>query len=773
MNPIRSVAVLGAGTMGTGIAAHLANAGVRVLLLDVPGKADEDRDAPARRGLDRIRRGRPPALMSADDARRIEPGNVEDHLGRLGEVDWIVEAVVERLEVKHALYRAVDAARRPGTPVSSNTSTIPLAQLVAGMPAAFAADFCITHFFNPVRYMRLLELVRGPATRPEVIEHLGRFCDEALGKGVVPCRDTPGFLANRIGVYALQLGIAEALRAGVTVEEADALLGRPAGIPKTAVFGLYDLIGVDLMLDVVASLRRELAPDDAFHRLGAELPLLEAMVAAGRTGNKGGAGFYRTREVDGEPRREVLELTTGEYRAATRPHLAAAEAGERDGLRALVEADDRYGRYAWRVLSGTLAYAAALLPEVGDDPAPIDAAMTLGYSWREGPLEMIDALGVGWFRDRLRAEGRAVPPLLEVAGNGSLYRDTPRGRAVLRLDGEHQPVARPAGVERLAEHSRGRRPLAGNPSASLWDVGDGVLVAEFHSKANALDADSMHLLAVALERVPRAHRALIVYNDAPHFSMGVNLGFVLDAAERGAWSEVDRMLVDFQQTCLGLRDAPFPVIGAPAGMALGGGFEVLAHCDALACHANVVLGLVEPQVGLVPAGGGCKEMLARFTARAGDAAVGARDAFAQIAAAATASSVPEARPMLLVRDHDVATMHRDRVLPTARALARERLAGGYSPTPAPVFHAAGAPTLRAIVDGLAADRDAGRISAHDVVVGEALARVLCGGDVAPGTALTEPDLLDLERASFLGLLREPSTRARIRHTLATGRPLRN
>ncbi len=776
---IRSAAVLGAGTMGAGIASHLTNAGVPVVLLDVVPPGADDRDALARNAVERMLRASPPAFTDRGNASLITVGNVEDHLHLLADVDWIAEAVVERLEVKRALYRRVEDVRRPGSFVSSNTSTLPLSLLVDGQPESFRRDFCITHFFNPVRYMRLLELVAGPDTRPDVIDTLARFCDVALGKGVVHCRDTPGFLGNRVGVFALQAGLVEAEAAGLTVEEADALMGRPMGIPKTGLFGLYDLIGLDLMQDVVTSLKLPLPASDAFYEVAPGIAAVQDLVSRGHTGNKGGAGFYRVREVDGVPRREALDLASGEYRPVTRPQPDAAVAAESGGLRALVEHPDAGGRFAWRVLARTLSYAASLIPEVADGPLPVDEAMKLGYSWGEGPFEMLDTLGPGWFRDRLRAEGMPVPPaldaLLERDAGATFYRAHDARVQQFSPGHGYVDLERAPGVVRLQDLKRTRRRLLGNDAASLWDVGDGVACVEFHSKANALSPASMEILAASVERAGAGHAALLVYNEAPHFSVGFNLEFVRECMRTRAWSALDEGLRDFQDACRACARAPIPVVGAPSGLGLGGGFEVLVHCDALQTHSNVTLGLVETLVGLVPSGGGCKALLERWTAGAPGAAQaqdGALAVFDLIGKAVTATSPQEARPRRLLRDADRVTMNRDRLLAEGKAYALE-LAPRYAPAAAPAFVALGregADAMDAVLDDLVGR---GIALPHDVTVSRALARVLCGGDAPRGATLGEDDLLALERDAFLALAETPATAARIDHMLGHGRPLRN
>ena len=756
--------------MGSGIAGHLANAGVNVELLDVAGSA-ADRDSIAGGALDRMRSHNPPPLMHADHAARISVGNVEDHLHRVGDCDWIVEAIVERIDVKRDLYEAIDRVRRPGSVVSSNTSTLPLALLTERMSPTMRSDFCITHFFNPVRFMRLLELVRGPDTRPEVVEDLAAFCDRELGKGVVHCRDTPGFLANRVGVHALQAGLFEAVAQGVTVEEADAVMGRPMGIPKTGLFGLYDLIGLDLMLDVAASLAMALPRDDPFQRVAEGIPLTRDLVSRGYTGNKGAGGFYRGR-VDA---REVVDLRTGEPRPVARAAVEAALVGERDGLRALAEHPSPAGRFARRVLAHALGYAAALVPDVSDEVVPIDEAMKLGYGWSRGPFEMIDSLGTDWFRDLLAGEGFATPPVLDALGDASFYRAS-AGRVVHFVMGRgHVPLERAPGVVRVDDFRRLASPMLSNRAASLWDIGDGVACLEFHTKANALGPESMALMREALDKVAERHTALVIHSDAPHFSVGFNLEFVRACIAERRWQALDDGLVEFQQTCRAAKHAPFPVVSAPSGMALGGGFEVLLGSDLVQAHANVVVGLVEPVVGLVPGGGGCKEMLLRWTGDTPDEetrSAGALRVFEMIGTGRTATSPELARPLRMLSAEDRTTMNRDRLLADAKASALE-LTDGYEPPATPEMFAPGAPAydaMHAMLDDLAGK---GIALPHDVVVSRCLARVLAGGDAKAGELIDEEALFGLEREAFLTLSRTPETAARIAHMLDRGRPLRN
>lgn len=513
--------------MGAGIAGQVANAGVEVLLLDLPSDGASV-NALAERGMDRLRDPASPGLMSDEAGNRIEIGNTRDDFHKLADCDWVAEAIVERLDIKQDLYRRLNETCRDDVIVTSNTSTIPIRLLTEGLPKSFAERFAITHFFNPVRFMRLLELVRGEHTRDDIIKMFDTFCEQRLGKGVVICADTPGFLGNRVGVFAIQCALHTAFDMGLSPTEADALFSRPMGIPKTGVFGLYDLIGIDLMADVAQSLVNILPAQDAFHKYGSPLPLMTKMIADGQKGNKSGQGFYR--EKEGE--RQVLDLNSGEYVAFERLNLPLAVRAERDGVVELFNDNSQYGDYAWRVLSQTLCYAASLIPEIGDDPVPIDDAMKLGYNWIHGPFELIDQIGVDRFIDRLELEGSEIPPFLQKARGSSFYAVENNILKNKWNDGTLRPLLRADGVLRFSEVRQTLIPQNENASAS-WFEYEGAAVVEFHSKANALDGDSMHILKDAISQAPRQGlRGIIVHNDAQHFSCGVNLGGVRTFSKR-------------------------------------------------------------------------------------------------------------------------------------------------------------------------------------------------------------------------------------------------
>jgi len=765
---INKVAVIGAGTMGAGIAGQVANAGIDVWLLDLP--TEDDANALAERGLERLRNPNQPGLTSEAAAAHIHLGNTRDDFDRLADCDWIAEAVVERLDIKQDLYRRLDAVCKPDAVITSNTSTIPIRLLVKDMPAAFRRRFAITHFFNPVRFMRLLELVRGEDTDPAVIDLLVDFCEQQLGKGVVPCLDTPGFLGNRVGVFAIQCALHAAFELGLTPLEADAIFGRPMGIPKTGVFGLYDLIGIDLMSDVVQSLVDILPAGDAFHAEAAKIPLMTQMIAAGRTGNKQGQGFYR----DSDAGRQVLNLADGEYQAAPRLNLALAERAEQEGVKRLLDDDSRYGRFAWRVLSRTLSYAAGLVPEVGEDPVAIDDAMKLGYNWIKGPFELIDEIGVDYFIGRLQADRLPLPPLLAQAAGSGFYRV---GDGVLqaRHHGSNwQAIKRPAGVIRFTELRQTLQPRNACAVASWYDLDDIALV-EFHSKANALDAESMQILADALDQVESGGmRGLILHNDAQHFSCGVNLQSVRDFFRREDMTGLDRFLKDFQDRVHRMQNADFPVAAAPVGMSIGGGFEVVLHAKQVVCHANSVTGLVESLVGLVPGGGGCKETLYRWIELlqcGDDISEACWKAFMNLGYGKTASSPIIAKQQAMLRANDRFVINRDRILGEAiKAIDDPAGQAGFA---RPDLALPGRPVFEAMVKWLEEAQTRGQIMTHDVKVGTELARIVSGGDVDPGSVCSEQDLYDAERRAFLDLAASAATRARIDGMLDAGAPVRN
>jgi len=780
---IKKVAVIGAGTMGAGIAGQVANAGVEIWLLDLPTDSGTDAEgnalginAVAERGLERLRDPDSPGLMSDAAEANIHIGNIRDDFHQLADCDWVAEAVVERLDIKRDLYKRLDDTCHANAIITSNTSTIPISLLVEDMPKAFQKRFAITHFFNPVRFMRLLELVRGEHTDPAVIDTLDAFCEQRLGKGVVNCADTPGFLGNRVGVYAIQCALHAALDLGLTPPEADALFGRPMGIPKTGVFGLYDLIGIDLMSDVVQSLVNILPDGDAFHAESGVVPLMSEMIANGQTGNKQGKGFYRTYEATNT--RYLLDFTTREYNESPRLNLPLAERAEKEGLQVLLEGDGLYGQFAWRVLSRTLTYAASLIPEVGDDPVPVDDAMKLGYNWVQGPFEMIDAIGVDNFIARLEADGQAVPEFLRKAAGSSFYKAEEGELKSLQDSKVWSAITRPEGVVRFTEKRQTLKPENSNEVAS-WFKLDDVALVEFHSKANALDGDSMALLEDAIQQTSaQGLRGLIIHNDAQHFSCGVNLNGVRDFFRNEDMDGLDGFLNHFQQTVHSMANTDFPIVTAASGMSLGGGFEVVLHSKQVICHANSVTGLVESLVGVVPGGGGCKETLYRWVDQLScgdDITKAAWKAFMSLGYGRTASSPLLAKKLAMLRPNDTFEMNRDRLFDKAFE-AIDNAAGPDSGQVAfnrPALSVPGEAVFHEMVEWLKEHHGKGMFTPHDVVVGTEMARIVTGGEVAVGTVLSEQDFYDAERSSFLRLVATQATRERINTMLDSGKPVRN
>ena len=768
---IGKVCVIGAGTMGAGIAAQVANAGVPVLLLDIV-RDEADRNSVAKGALDRLAKAEPAAFMSKAAAKLVEIGNIEDDLAKVAECDWVIEAIIERLDLKHALYAKLEAVRKAGTAVSSNTSTIPLDKLVEGRSPEFRRDFLITHFFNPPRYMRLLEVVAGKDSDPALVARVSDFADRALGKSVVVAKDTPGFLANRVGTFWLQAAINAAFDLGVSVEDADAIGGRPMGIPKTGIFGLVDLVGIDLMPHLKASLTGTLPAADPYQAIAHDHPLILKMIADGYTGRKGKGGFYRINKEAGKVK-EAINLQTGAYAKAAQP-IAIPSAAQKD-LRALVSAKGVVGAYAWAVLGPTLAYAAGLIGEAADDILAIDTAMKLGYNWKYGPFELIDRLGTAEFAARLAEEGCAVPAIVTLAAGRPFYRVEGGVREYLGMDGAYHRVVRSDGVLLLDDIKLASKPLVKTGSAALWDIGDGVVCLEFTGKMNALDGEVMKAIEQAIPLVQASYKALVVYNEGSNFSAGANLGLALFALNIAAWGEVEKLVAGGQKAYKALKYAPFPVVAAPFGMALGGGCEICLNADAVQAHAETYIGLVECGVGLIPGWGGCGEMLLRFRddpKSPKGPMVAASKAFEVISTATVAKSAANAKEIGFLRPGDGITMNRDRLLADAKARALA-MVEGYTPPEPPTFRLAGAGGRAALdlaVQGFAAQ---GKATPYDEVVAGRLAYVLTGGEADLVDTVSEAELLELEVTQFMALVRDIRTVARVEHMLETGKPLRN
>jgi 3-hydroxyacyl-CoA dehydrogenase len=770
---IQKVAVIGAGVMGASIAAHITNAGIPVYLLDIVPTGAANRNSIAEAAIKKLLETDPAPFMDKKNARLITTGNIEDHLHWLADADWVIEAVIENPQIKQSIYQKLEAICKQDCLISSNTSTLPLALLVKDMPDSFKRRFMITHFFNPPRYMRLLELVSSPATDPAFVEAISQFADIKLGKNCVTCKDTPGFIGNRIGIYWLLYGLLDAIDHGITVEQADAIISAPFGIPKTGIFGLLDLVGLDLIPPILKGMKLALPSQDAFHEVNRLPDIVKKMIADGYTGRKGKGGFYRLNKVNGARIKESINLTTGDYARSEKPDLEAIKDAQKASLQALLSHPDPVAQYAWRVLSHTLCYAASLVAEISDDITGIDAALRDGYNWKFGPFELLDQIGVSWFVDKLKSENRPVPPLL--AKNASLYSTSSGRLAFADLAGQYHPVLRADGVLLFSDIKQQTKPILENVSASLWDIGDGVACLEFHSKMNTLDMDSMALINQSIDKVAKEFTALVIHNDAENFSAGANLGLLMKAIHESDWPAVEQLITQGQQTYKRLKYAPFPVVAAPSGLALGGGCEILLHCDAVQAHAELYMGLVEVGVGLIPGWGGCKEYLRRCLMqpkRPGGPIPPIIKAFQTIGLASVSKSAFDAKELLYLSSTDSITMNKNRLLADAKTKALA-LAKGYAP-PKPYLYAMPGLTAKVLMNmGIKAFRLLGKATEYDVVVSGQLAYVLSGGDSDFTAPLTEDELLALELEAFLALVKQPGTLARLDHMLKTGKPLRN
>ncbi len=742
---IKKVVVIGSGTMGSGIAAQVANAGIKVTLLDLPSK-EGSRNQITENAKEKILKSRPPLLVDKDKANLITTGNIDDDFKEVEHADWIVEAVVERIDIKHNIYSKIQAARKAESIISSNTSTIPLKILSANMSDDMKKNFCITHFFNPVRYMSLLEIVTEPINDIEKINSLRTFCDQQLGKGVIICNDTPGFIGNRIGVYAMQVAMTEAFKMKISIEEADAVFGRPMGIPKTGIFGLYDLIGIDLMSDVLKSFIKELPESDPFHEVAQEIPLVKKLIDTGYTGRKGKGGFYRMNKANGKKILEAINLETGEYHTSKKINLGLSD---KIDIKKLINRDDIYGKYARQILTKVIRYAAFLIPDVSSKYIDIDDALRLGFNWTIGPFEMLSNIDTNKFiKDNLDIN------YFKNLKNNFIF--------------EKRPSYLDSNIENL--RSLQSEKVFSNSSANVKNAGPYQIV-EFTTKANALDTDSM----LALKEAAQNNKSTVVINEAMQFSAGVNLNYVMNFAKNKEWSKIEKFIINFQQTCKTIKYAEKPFIAAPSGLAIGGGFEVILHCDYSVSHANVVLGLVESLVGLIPAGGGCKEMLWRWLQTPEgkeNSEFASMKVFDLIGYAVTSSSPNEAKPNQFFLNTDKVVINRDRQLNTAISLIND-IENDYVKPNEPFFRLGGNSVKDKMFEKLEKLYSEKKIMDHSLEVGKQIAFVLSGGDTNLKSDLSEDDLYNLELEAFMRLIQMPKTQERIKHTLETGKPLVN
>jgi 3-hydroxyacyl-CoA dehydrogenase len=803
---IEKAAVLGAGTMGSRIAAHLANAGLPCILLDIvppdlkPNAPAGDRNKIVRAGLEAAKKSKPAAFFVPALAEKVSIGNFEDDLARCAEADWIIEVVAENLEIKRNLLSRVAQFRKPGAIVTTNTSGLPVHLIAEAMSEEFQQHWAGTHFFNPPRYMKLVEVIPGPKTSSEVLETLSDFCDRRLGKGVVIAKDTPNFIANRIGTFSMLNAIRLMASLGMTVEEVDACTGPAVGWPKSATFRTADLVGLDVLVHVIKNIY-ETAPNDESREMYKVPALIEEMARSGRLGDKTGQGFYKKVKGEGEKEILTLDVNTMEYRPRQKAKFASLEMGKaiegtRERLRALVgpllegQKGDKAQQFIWSGLSEMCLYAARRVPEISDSVLDVDHALQWGFAWEMGPFEMMDAIGVKAFAAQIQKEGRALPPLIEkllASGRKGFY-ESERGKTTVFdvTTSAAKPLETPPGIIILKSQKEAGREVEHNSGASLIDLGDGVVCCEFHAKMNAIGADLMSMLHKGLKRLDTDFDAMVIANQAVNFSVGANVMLMLVAAQEQEWDELHMAVKQFQNVNLGLKYAPKPVVAAPQGMALGGGCEIALHAAKIQAAAEAYIGLVEVGVGLIPGGGGTKEMLIRANEHAAgggdlDLFHGMKPVFETIATAKVGTSAEEGRSLGFLRREDGVSMNRDRLVGDAKEAALALVRGGYKPLAASWQEGAQTTQIKVLGEQFLAGaklvihmmQRGGYISDYDAHVGRKLANILAGGPLTSPQLVSEQYVLDLEREAFVSLCGEKKTQERMAFTLKTGKPLRN
>jgi 3-hydroxyacyl-CoA dehydrogenase len=792
--------------MGARIAAHLANAGIPCYLLDIAPTsltpAEQSKgltlESPAVRnrivlaGFEAAKKSRPAAFFTPDNARLVTPGNLEDNIAWCGQVDWIIEAVAENLEIKRSLFTRVEAVRKPGTIVTSNTSGLPIQLIAEGRSEDFQDHWAGTHFFNPPRYMKLVELIPGPKTLPEVLQSLDEICDLRLGKGVVPAKDTPNFIANRIGTFSMLNAVRQMLALEMTVEEVDACTGPAIGQPKSATFRTADLVGLDILVHVIRNIYDN-ATTDAWRDIYRVPPFMEEMLKLGWLGDKTGGGFYKKVKKGGDSEILTLDWQKMEYRPRLKAKFPSIEAGKaiedtRERLRALLapaldgKGGDKANRMLWSSLSQTCLYAASLMPEISQSVVDLDRAARWGFAWELGPFEVWDAVGVERMAKALERDGQELPPLVRKVLDSpkkSFYESEKGTTRYFDIKSQAlQPVPEPPGIIILKSLKDRSGVVQKNAGASLIDLGDGVLCCEFHSKMNSIGGDLVAMIHAGIARLSSDFDAMVVGNQASNFSVGANLMLVLISAQEGEWDDIHMAVRQFQRINMAIKYAPRPIVAAPQGMALGGGCEVPLHAARIHAAAETYMGLVETGVGLIPGGGGTKEMLIR----ANEHSAGGEDldlfhalkpVFENIAMAKVSTSGEEARSLGYLRPSDLIAMNRDRQIADAKQTALALLRAGYHP-PAPAqIRVLGEEFLTGAKLAIHMMIRGGYASEYDGVVGRKLANILAGGAITAPQLVPEQYVLDLEREAFVSLCGERKTQERIAHTLKTGKPLRN
>ncbi|HUU01232.1 MAG TPA: 3-hydroxyacyl-CoA dehydrogenase/enoyl-CoA hydratase family protein [Myxococcota bacterium] len=802
---IEKAAVLGAGIMGTGIAAHLANCGISSYLLDiVPRPSEEekkkgvDTSTPAFRNKlatdavkSALKNRKPiPSFYHDSFAELITCGNFEDNMYWLAECDWVIEVVVENLEIKRKVFTNIEKHMKPGAVISSNTSGLPIKEMVTGRSEAFKRQFLVTHFFNPVRFMRLLEIVAGADSDPEIVEFMADFGTNVLGKGVVFGKDTPNFVGNRIGIYGMMRTLKEMIDNDYTIEEVDAIVGQPMGRPKSAAFRTIDMVGLDTVVHITNKCHESLTDDEA-REIFIPPDFIKTMIERKQFGNKTKGGFYKKgKDKDGKKQIMVLDWKTGEYRPKEKVRFDSVGVAKNTDdvnkrVKDLIAADDRAGKYAWAVMSDSLIYSANRVGEIAADIMQIDNAMKWGYNWNSGPFEAWDAVGFKDTCERIKKDGKKLPPIAEAilaAGGAGFYKSDNGKRMFFDLESKsYKPVREDPKKIWLPALKEQKREIDGNTSATLVDLGDGVICCEFHSKMNAIDDDVIRMMHAGLDLLEKNddYIGMVIGNHGENFCVGANVMLLLMNAKAGNWDDVEFAVKAFQDTCMRLKYSPKPVVAAPFAMTLGGGMEISMGADRICAHADLFMGQVEMGVGLIPGGGGNKELLIRYTEGIPESVQNPnltpylQGIFEAIGMAKVTMSADEARALKFLRPSDKIVTNKEHVLHTAKRMVQAMHLEGYKQPLQRLLKLPGEngfATFRMVIDSMCKQH---QITGHEQVIAEKLSWVLCGGKTSQRIAVSEQYLLDLEREAFLFLLGTEKTQERISYFLMNGKPLRN
>ncbi|HJO14375.1 MAG: hypothetical protein HVK46_03435 [Pelagibacteraceae bacterium] len=766
-----NITVIGSGLMGSAIAAHLANAGCKVNLLDIADKKHENKNHLADLALNKLTKIKPSPLTLKSNLKLIKIGNIDENLDVINESEWVIEVIIENLEIKKNLYKKIDEIMQDDLIVSSNTSTIPIKLLSEGLSNKFKKNFLITHFFNPPRYLKLLEIVKSDDTDNGIVKKINDFCDINLGKTVIETKDTPGFIGNRIGIFWIERAAVEAIKSGLTVEEADSTIMNTFKVPMTGVFGLIDVVGLDLIPPVVKSLLLNIPKSDYYHSVHKTPEIFQFMLENKMIGRKGDGGFYKLININNKKIKHSLDLSTREYQICSKPKII------NKNLKKFLDKDDKFSKYAWNVLSEVLYYVLTIAEEISLDINSIDEAMKNGFGWQLGPFEIIDKIGVSFLIEKLKDSKKTIPSILNDIGENKFYQlESNQIKYFDFVSKKYATLNRLKGVLLLTDIKKTNKPLKKISTASLWDIGDQITVFEIHSKSNTLDMATMEFLNQCIDIVTSSFKAMIIYNEGDFFSAGANLGEALFLGNIGLDKEVEKnILLKGQEVYSKLKYSKFPVIAAPFNLALGGGCEIILHSNYVQAHIESYIGLTEAALGILPAWGGCKELLSRFSSNK-KIPKGPMPAiiktFELIGMAKVSTSAHEAKKIGLLKETDGITMNRNRLLFDAKMKAIE-MSKNYKIPEKNIYCLPGRTALSAIKLSLENMKSNGAISQYDKFIGEKIAYVLSGGDTDITKELLEENILKLEKDAIYNLMKENLTIERLEHILETGKYLRN